>query len=121
MRQTQKYTKACELATLPHQDQDSLYKQLNDLGFFWNSRLQQWERDDRLADPPSDLIKIRVWAASDKVEQAADILIESARAYGLKLQERSQVYACRPPKQADSRIYLTFTDSNVEIGLKHSG
>lgn len=110
MRKTQKYTKACELATLPHQDQDSLYKQLNEIGFFWNSKLQQWERDDRLAEKPSDLIRIRVWAAGDKVGQAADIFIESAGQYGLKLQERSEAYPCRPPKQADSRIYLTFTE-----------
>lgn len=115
MRQTQKYTKACEIATVNHETQESLYKQLNELGFFWNSKIQQWERDDRLADPPSDLIRIRVWAAGDKVEQAANILIESVGQYGLKLQEKSQSYPCRPPKQADSRIYLTFTDE--EKGL----
>lgn len=110
MKQTKKYSKACEIATLNHETQESLYKQLNELGFFWNSKLQQWERDDRIAEPPSDLIRIRVWAASDKVEQAADIFIESAGQYGLKLQEKSEPYPCRPPKQADSRIYLTFTD-----------
>lgn len=110
MKQTKKYSKACEIATLSHENQESLYKQLNELGFFWNSKIQQWQRDDRLADPPSNLIRIRVWATGDKVEQAADILIESARAYGLELQEKSEPYPCRPPKQKDSRIYLVFSE-----------
>ena len=113
MKQTKKYSKACEIATLNHESQESLYKQLNELGFFWDSKLQKWERDDRIADPPSDLIRVRVWAATDKVEQAAHCFIESAQEYGLKLQEQSGVYQNRPPKQNESRIYLTFIDNEV--------
>ena len=113
MKQTKKYSKACEIATLNHETQESLYKQLNQLGFFWDSKFQEWERDNRLADPPSDLIRVRVWAATDKVEQAASILIESAQQYGLKLQEKTEPYQCRPPKQKDSRIYLTFTEDQI--------
>lgn len=111
MKQTKKYSSACEIATLNHENQESLYKQLNNLGFFWNSKLQNWVRDDRIADPPSDLIRIRVWAATDKVKQAASIFTESAQQYGLKLQEQSEPYQNRPPKQNESRIYLTFTNS----------
>lgn len=110
MKQTKKYTKACEIATLTHETQESLYQQLNELGFFWDSKLQQWERDDRIADPPTDLIRVRVWANTDKVEQAAQCLIESAQEYGLKFQEKTEPHKCRPPKQNESRIYLTFTD-----------
>lgn len=50
MKQTKKYTKACEIATLNHETQESLYQQLNELGFFWDSKLQKWERDDRIAE-----------------------------------------------------------------------
>lgn len=110
MKQTKKYTKACEIATLAHETQESLYKQLNGLGFFWDSKLQKWIRDDRVADAPTNLIRVRVWAATDKVEQAANCLIEGYTEYDLKLQERSDPYQCRPPKQGESRIYLTFTD-----------
>ena len=110
MKQTKKYSKACEIATLNHESQESLYKQLNELGFFWDSKLQKWERDDRIADPPTDLIRVRVWAATDRVEQAARCFIESAQEYGLKFQEQSGIYQNRPPKQNESRIYLTFTD-----------
>ncbi|WP_009631038.1 hypothetical protein [Synechocystis sp. PCC 7509] len=113
MKQTKKYTKACEIATLNHETQESLYKQLNGLGFFWDCKSQKWERDDRIADPPTDLVRVRVWAATDKVEQAAQCLIESAQAYGLKLQEESEPYQNRPPKQNESRIYLTFTGKEV--------
>ena len=113
MKQTKKYSKAYEIATLNHETQESLYKQLNKLGFFWDSKLQKWERDDRIADPPTDLIRIRVWAATDKVDGAASILIESAQQYGLKFQEKTEPYKCRPPKQNESRIYLTFIDNEV--------
>lgn len=115
MKQTKKYTKACEIATptFSHETQESLYKELNRLGFFWDSQLQKWERDDRNADEPTDLIRVRVWAATDKVEQAAHCFIESAQEYGLKLQEQSETYQNRPPKQNESRIYLTFTDNEV--------
>lgn len=111
MKQTKKYTKACEIATLTHQNQESLYKQLNDLGFWWDSKLQKWARDDRLADTPTNLIRVRVWAATSKVEQAAAVFIEACSEYDLKLQEKSEPYQCRPPKQGESRIYLTFTDN----------
>ena len=114
MKQTKKYTKACEIATLNHETQDALYNQLNELGFFWDSKLQKWERDDRIADPPTDLIRIRVWAATDKVEQAAQCFIESAQQYDLKFQEKTEPYKCRPPKQNESRIYLTFTDTKQD-------
>lgn len=111
MKQTKKYTKACEIATLTHDNQESLYKQLNALGFFWDSKIQNWLRDDRLADAPTNLIRVRVWAATEKVEQAADCFIEACGEYDLKLQEKSEPYQCRPPKQGESRIYLTFTDN----------
>lgn len=110
MKQTKKYAGACQIATLPHTSQEQLYQELNRLGFFWNQKAQIWERNDRLAEPPSGILKIRVTTASNKIEQLADIAIEAMQQYGLNLLERSQPYICRPPKQAESRIYLSFID-----------
>lgn len=114
MKQTRKYSGACEIATLPHQTQEDLYKQLNELGWFWNSKNQKWERDDRLANPPSRHIKVRVWAATEKVSLAADLLIEQFEPCGLRLIERSEPYVCRSPKQGESRIYLSFMDEDAD-------
>jgi hypothetical protein len=110
MRQTAKYREACSTLTFPHQTQEQLYQELNRLVFFWNSKTQKWERNDQLADPPSNVVRIRVWAATEKIDQAADAVVESMQQYGLRLVEKSEPYICRPPKQNDSRIYLTFID-----------
>lgn len=114
MKRTKKCTTGCDLLTVPHSTQEQLYAELNRLGFYWNSKVQRWERNDQLADPPSQLLRVRVWAAAEKVEQMAEIAIESMQQYGLKLLERSEPYPCRPPKQADSRIYLTFIEDEKE-------
>jgi hypothetical protein len=115
MRQTVKYREACAIATLPHQTQDDLYRALNDLGFFWNSKTQKWERNERLADAPSSVIRIRVWAATEQVRQVAATVIESLAQYDLSLIEQSEPYVCRPPKQLESRIYLTFIDNEARL------
>ena len=114
MKQTKKYAGACQIATLPHNTQEELYTELNRLGFYWDAKKQLWKRDDQLADPASEVLRIRVWAAAEKVEQLAEIAIESMQQYGLKLIERSNPYPCRPPKQADSRIYLSFIEVSNE-------
>lgn len=108
MKQTRKYTGACKILTIPHATQDQLYQELNRLGWFWDSKAQEWKRDDRVSDPPSKLIRIRVWAATERVEEISLIISEAVAPYGLLLQERSDAYVCRPPQNNDSRIYLTF-------------
>ena len=62
MKQTKKYSKACEILTINHTNQEQLYQELNRLGWFWDCKKQVWIRDDRLVEPPSKLIKIRLWA-----------------------------------------------------------
>lgn len=115
MKQTKKYSGACEIATLNHSNQEDLYYQLNGLGFYWNSKTQVWERNDQLAKPASKIIKIRVWTATEHVDRLAAATIEGLEAYGLQLVEISSPYVCRPPQQNDSRIYLSFTDTEPEI------
>ena len=108
MRQTEKYRKACEILTFPHSTQDQLYSELNRLGFFWNSKQKSWDRDDRLAQPLSGIFRIRVLCDSNKVKDFAAIVSEAIEGYGFNLVETSQPYLCRPPKQNEARIYLSF-------------
>ncbi|MBG1267766.1 hypothetical protein [Nostoc sp. WHI] len=110
MKRTKKYSEACEILTFPHRTQDEIYSELNRLGWFWDSKKREWLRDDTPAKEATQLIRIRVWAATDKVDQAADLFIETAVDNGLRLIEKSSPYVCRPPNQKDSRVYLTFED-----------
>ncbi|MDZ8227540.1 hypothetical protein [Nostoc sp. ChiVER01] len=110
MKQTQKYSKACQILTFPHKTQDELYTELNRLGWYWNSQKKEWARDDTPAKQATQLIRVRVWAATNKVEQAAELFLENAEENGLRLIEKSPPYVNRPPNQNDSRIYLTFED-----------
>ena len=109
MKRTKKYLGATAILTFPHSTQNELYQELNRLGWFWNSKINQWERDDR--QPTSNsLIKVRVWAKKELVEIVAQHLIESSEEIGIYLVEISTPYPCRPPHQLESRIYLTFQD-----------
>jgi hypothetical protein len=110
MKQTQKYSKACQRLTFPHDTQDQLYAELNRLGWFWNSKKKDWYRDDTHAREATNLVKVRVWASASKVRQAAELFIETAEDNGLRFVEKSEPYPCRPPNQNESRIYLTFAD-----------
>lgn len=110
MKQTQKYTGACNILTYPHTNQEQLYQELNRLGWYWNAKKKKWERDDTPAQEASKLIKVRIMASAKKVEQAAELFIEGIEGSGLRLLEKSQQYPCRPPNQNDARIYLTFED-----------
>ncbi|PHJ55764.1 hypothetical protein VF14_33550 [Nostoc linckia z18] len=110
MKRTQKYSKACQILTFPHQIQDELYAELNRLGWYWQAAKKEWERDDTPAKEATKLIRVRVWAAREIVENAADLFAENVEGMGLKLLERSNPYPCRPPNQLESRIYLTFED-----------
>jgi hypothetical protein len=106
MRRTQKYSKAIELLTFPHNTQEELYLELNRLDFYWNSKTQQWVRDDRLAEPPMLGVKIRIWASEEDIEYHSDLIIQILAENGYILVDKSKPYPCRPPKQNESRIYL---------------
>lgn len=111
MKRTQKYLKAQEILTIPHSNQQELYSELNRLGWYWSSKKKVWERDDRLAKPASKLIKVRVWCSTETIEDITDGIVDNLEEIGLNLLERSDSYQCRPPQQNDSRIYLTFQDT----------
>lgn len=111
-KQTRKYVTACEIAErlniAERDNQETLYRLLNEQGYYWDSGLQQWQELSQDADPPTDLIRVRVWAEDSKVRGAAYQLRVAMEAQGYIFLEQSEVYPCRPPKQLESRIYMTF-------------
>lgn len=114
MKRTKKYTGAIDILTHPHETQDELYSELNRLGWYWDSKQQRWVRDDRVADPETKFIRIRVLSGTSQVQNVADNVIEAMQERGLRLLEKSPPYPCRPPQQNDSRVYLTFEDIGAE-------
>jgi hypothetical protein len=113
MRQTKKYTRACDILKFPHQTQEQLYSEMNRLGWWWDSKKQAWERNDSLkSNKASDLIRVRVWADNQRISQIADLIQEGLEGSGFKVQERSEPYINRPPNNNESRIYLTCTYEN---------
>ncbi len=113
-KRTVKYVKASELGQLlriPTADsQEALYSLLNDAGYFWDSNTQQWQQSNEPPDPPTNLIRVRVWTDMTKVKGAAYHIKGVMEESGCELIEQSEPYTCRPPKQLESRIYLTFRE-----------
>lgn len=112
-RMTKKYSSALalvhRLGLTGDIDQENLYFDFANLGWHWNSQTRQWEQwDDEPADEPTDLVMIRLWAASEIVPELAEDVIRQMRHIGLRLLEASAPYPCRPPKQQESRVYLKF-------------
>jgi hypothetical protein len=111
-KQTVKYSSACRIATelnIPlAEHQEQLYQSLNTSGYYWNSKEKVWEKLDAEADAPTELIRLRVWADARFVEQVADECVFAVAGKGMQLVERSEVYNCRPPKQLEARVYLSF-------------
>ena len=88
-------------------NQEKLYDYLQNAGYFWNSKAKQWEyHPPEKADPPTELVMVRVWADADQVDDAARRV--AAALLPWRLIEQSKPYPCRPPKQKESRIYLKF-------------
>lgn len=111
---TKKFTEALNTArrngvAVDRNNQESTYRALETAGYHWNSETGGWEHYPSMAaDEASTVIRVRVWAESSIVGLMADGVVMALQQAGLRLVERSEPYACRPPKQLESRIYLTF-------------
>lgn len=91
------------------QDQERLYAALQEQCYFWDSAGGVWTFTAlAAADEPTPLVRVRVWAATERVEQAASEIATFYTGRGYTLSERSAPYVCRPPKQRESRVYLAF-------------
>lgn len=111
-KQTRKYRSACELADQLAialcENQETLYRQLNERGHYWDASTQAWQHLAEDADPPTELIRVRVWAEASKVDGAAYQIRLGLEEQGYQFLEQSKSFPCRPPKQLESRIYLSF-------------
>lgn len=119
MKQTAKYAGGLKVAreiglSRPVTNQEQLYADLGQHGWQWDSRQELWINvSDVPADPPTDLIRVRVWADLEIVEDVAgDVAAQLGKRLPLALTETSKVYPCRPPKQLEGRVYLTFAKRN---------
>ena len=109
MKRTKKYVAAEAIAlALGIEVNDDIYRNLEQHNYFWHSEEGDWFKAGP-PEPPTNLIRIRLWADGEKVKEDCDILLHALKGHGFVLEERSEPYACRPPKQLESRIYLTFS------------
>jgi len=111
-RLTRKYSSAIDLLQslqLPLSgNQEEIYDRLNQQSYYWDSALKNWIKNDTPADSPTELIRVRVWADSRFVELIAQDCIQSLASKGFRCVDKSEPFPCRPPKQLESRIYLSF-------------
>ena len=110
-RQTEKFLKAVAIAgnRFRNSAHEVLYQMMTESNHYWDSRSKEWiyTPSDR-NDPPTQLHRVRVWAAREEVEALASAIIEGLIAQGYSLADRSTLYPCRPPKGSEARIYLSF-------------
>lgn len=116
---TAKYRSASDTARVdlglsgPFNDQETLYRDLQDAGYFWDSKAKSWDYFEPAdANPPSKMIMVRCWADLEIIEEVADEITSKVKRHW-ELMERSTVYPCRPPKQLEGRIYLKFLPKAV--------
>lgn len=111
-KMTAKYSSALTVARragIPvSNDQEVLYKHLNENGLWWDSKAGDWiDFSAAPANEPTPKLMIRVWAEGKIVESRADEVIKGLRG-NFKLISRKGPYPCRPPEQLESRVYLEF-------------
>jgi hypothetical protein len=124
MRITEKYRKALQIGhplKITTKDREELYQQLNSNSYFWNSEKKKWEKISLEANPPTELIKIRIWADARITEAVASELIEALAKKGLRMMNCSRPYLCRPPEHLESRMYLDFVKNPEESNNPKNG
>ena len=108
MRKTQKFRYAARLyyqlkLTEKFNNQEQLYSLLISNNYYWNSQEKIWEKGG-IPEPPSELVKIRITCDRDRL----DSVVKNMSIKGLYLLEISDPFPCRPPRQNDIRVYLSF-------------
>ena len=124
MRITEKYRKALEIGQrlkITTKDREEIYQQLNSKSYFWNSEKKKWEKIRTKSKPPTELIKIRIWADARITEAVASELIEALSKNGLRVMNCSEPYQCYPPKGLESRVYIDFVKNPEESNNPKNG
>lgn len=116
MRQTQKLRYAVSLyqqlkLNRKYSSQEELYTLMNEHNYHWDSQQKKWLHGGT-PDPASTFVKIRVMTDRANVTTIVSE-IKTAMSDKFICLETSDIYPCRPPKQNDARIYLTFTPNIV--------
>ena len=52
-------------------------------------------------------MKIRLWASNETIEEYAELISQLLGENGYTVVDKSEPYPCRPPKQNESRVYLS--------------
>lgn len=108
MKRTKKYIAAEIIANkLGVSIDKNIYLKLQENNYFWDSDKGEWFLGQE-AEPATELVKIRVWADRAKIDRDCLAIIASLEEFDFALEEKSEPYLCRPPKQNEARIYLTF-------------
>ncbi len=111
MKRTRKFVAAEKIAfKIGLVIDDQIYENLQFNNYFWDSKQGIWFEGDE-PEPPTNLLKIRAWAEQKFVQSDANNIIQALETLGYRIEEKSEEYTCRPPKQLEARIYLTFTRS----------
>jgi len=113
-RMTAKYIGAMAIARSKNipitDDHEALYAALGKAGILYDKMKGWYDASQEPAEEPSDVLRVRVWAKTEDVEAQARLIVRTLTSGGYRLLEQSQPYVCRPPKQLESRIYLSFID-----------
>ena len=111
-RTTKKYLAALELPVFfaidnkgTHAD---LYHHLNSIGWYWDVALKKWEHREIAANSPTQQVRIRIWANSLTIDSVAQDLQWFLEESGYQISQPTREYSCSPPRQNESRVYLTF-------------
>jgi hypothetical protein len=122
-KMTKKFSRALLVARVAKvvisvDDQEALYKRLNEAGLWWDSKAEEWINFAAMpANEPTPKLMIRVWAAAERAQADADEVIKGLRGK-YRLIGRNGPYPCRPPQQKEHRIYLEFLPDDGTVSTK---
>lgn len=109
---TRKYREAFDLADqlliAERDNQDSLYRLLNEAGFYWDFNAGAWYRKSNLQSRGSYLVKTYFKREPTGGYEVFLYLRRHLERQGYLIAEDSLVYIYQPPKQLISRVYITF-------------
>lgn len=120
MRRTAKYKSAITRALIEKiplgskADQTVIYDILEKAGWYWNSKLGEWENLKRSNSmfknddgEPTGVIRLRLMSHPGDMERFMELMSEALDSYGIKVVDESNLYPNR--RGAGVRVYLTAT------------
>lgn len=112
MRQTAKYKAAVSQyrnvqGLFAPSDAETLYKELSNLGFFWDAKQAAWLTSPTpKAIDPSGVVKIRLTSHSDEIEGFTARITETVKSAGFRVLDCSEPYRNTRKATHESRVYM---------------